>query len=81
MIGLRNFSVNCSFCNELYNGTLLNGVLRPKLLNILFVSCFLINFGFLAPNIAHFENNIVLLLLFFETLGFMFSVFFLHFTQ
>ena len=56
------------------NGTLLNGVLRLKLLNIPFASCFLINFDFLLSHTAHFDNNIVLPLLVFETLGFMFSV-------
>ena len=39
-------------------------------------SCFLINLDFLQPNVAHFDNNIVLQLLVFETLGFMFPVFF-----
>ena len=63
------------------NGTLLNGVLRSKLLNIPFASWFLINFEFLAPHTAHFHNNIVLPLLVSETVGFMFSVFFLHFEQ
>ena len=39
------------------------------------------NLDFLLPHIAHFHNTIVLPLLVFETLGFMFSVFFLHFKQ
>ena len=60
-------------------GTLLNGVLIPKLLNSPFASWFLINLDFLLPHIAHFYNTIVLLLLVFETFGFMFSVSFLHF--
>ena len=63
------------------NGTLLNGVLRLKLLNIPLASCFSINFDFLLPHIAHFDNIIVLSLLVFETLGFIPSVFFLHFKQ
>ena len=54
-------------------------VLRPKLLNIPLASCFLINLDFLLPHIAHFDNIIVLPLLGFETLGFIFSVCFLHF--
>ena len=58
------------------NGILLNGVLRPNPLNIPLDSCVLINFDFLVPHIPHFGNNIALPLLVFETLGFMFSVFF-----
>ena len=58
------------------NGILLNGVLRPKLLNIPLASCFLINLDFLIPQIAPFDNNISLLLLVFKTLEFIFSVFF-----
>ena len=60
---------------------LFNGVLRPKLLNIPFAFRFFINLDFLLSRIAHFDNNFVLTLLFFETFGFIFSVFFLHFTQ
>ena len=63
------------------NGILFNDVLIPKLLNILLASCFLINLDFLLPHIAHFDNIFILPLLAFETLGFMFSVFFLHFKQ
>ena len=37
---------------------------------------FLINIDLLLLHIAHFDNNIVLLLLVFETLQFLFSVFF-----
>ena len=56
---------------------LFNGVLRPKLFNILFASCFLIILiFFLLPHIAQFDNVIALSLLVFETLGFIFSVFF-----
>ena len=40
------------------NGILLNGILRPKLLNILLASCFLINLDFLLPHIAHFDDMI-----------------------
>ena len=38
---------------------LLNGVLRPELLNIPLASCFLMNLDFLLPHIAHFDNSIV----------------------
>ena len=62
-------------------GTLLNGVLIPKLPNSPFASLFLINLDFLLSHIAHFDNTIVLPLLVFETFGFMFSVSFLHFKQ
>ena len=55
---------------------LLNGVLIPKLLNNPFASCFFISFDCLLPHIAHFDNNIVLPLLVFETLGFILSIFF-----
>ena len=58
------------------NGTLLKDVLIPRLLNNPFASFSLVNFYFLAPHIAHFDNIIVLPLLVFETLGFMLSVFF-----
>ena len=66
---------------SLNTGTLLNGVLIPKLLNSPFASLFLINLDFLLQHIAHFDNTIVLSLLVFETLEFMFSVSFLHFKQ
>ena len=52
-------------------------VSRPKILNIPLASYFLINLNFLVPHKAHFDNNIALLLLVFESLGFMFSVFFI----
>ena len=55
----------------------LSGHSRPKLLNIPLASDFLINLDFLvSPHVTHFDNNIVLSLLVFETLGLMFSVFF-----
>ena len=54
------------------NGTSLNDVLRPKLLNIPLASCYLMNLDFSLSHIAHFDNNIVLPLLVSETLGFMF---------
>ena len=53
---------------------LLNGVLRAKLYNNPLASYFLINLGFLLPQIAHFDNSIFLVLLVFETLWFMFFV-------
>ena len=49
--------------NITHNGILFNEVLGPKLLNIPLASCFLINLDFLLPNIAHFDNSIVLSLL------------------
>ena len=52
-----------------------NGVLRSKLLSIPLSSCFLTNLDFLLPHRAHFDNNIVLPSLVFETLGFMLLVF------
>ena len=55
--------------------------LRPKLLNNPLASCVLLNLDFLLPHIVHFDNIIVLPLLVFEILGFMLSVFFLHFKQ
>ena len=53
-------------------GTLLNGVLTPKLLNSPFAFWFLINLDFLLTHIAHFDI-IALPLLLLETFGFMFS--------
>ena len=47
-----------------------------RLLNNPFACCSLINFDFLLPHMAHFDNIIVLPLVVFETLGFMLSVFF-----
>ena len=55
------------------NGILFNGVLRPKLLNIPLASWFLTNLDFLLPQITHF-GNIVLPLLIFETLGFILTL-------
>ena len=63
------------------NGILFDGALRPKLLNISFTSCFLINLDFLVPHIAQFDNIIVLPLLVFETLEFILHVLFLIFKQ
>ena len=57
------------------NVILFNVALRHKLLNIPFASCYVINIDFLQLYI------IVLPLLVFETLGFILSVFFLHFKQ
>ena len=60
----------------LNNGILLNGVLRPKLLNIYSASCSFITFDFSLPHTAHFDDNIVLPVLVFNTLGSTFFVFF-----
>ena len=61
-------------------GILLKGVLIPRFLNNHFASCSLINSIFLLPHTVHFDNIFVLFLVF-ETLGFMFPVFSLHITQ
>ena len=42
------------------NEILFNGVLIPRLLNNSFAYCSLINFDFLLPHMAHFDNIIVL---------------------
>ena len=64
---------------SLNNGILLNGVLRPKLLNIYFASCSFITFDFSLPHTAHFDDNIVLPVLVFNTLGSTVFVFFFTF--
>ena len=62
-------------------GILLNGVLIPKIRNYPLVFCSLSNLDFLQSHISYFDNNIVLPLLFFQTLGFTFSVVFSYFKQ
>ena len=49
------------------NGTLLNGVLRPKEPNIPFASYFFINLDFLLPHKVHFDHNAALPYLVFKT--------------
>ena len=69
---------------SLNNGILLNAVLRPKLLNIAFVSCSFIHFDFLLPHTAILMITLFYLFLVFTTLEFIFSAFFfffLHFKQ
>ena len=63
------------------NGILLNGVLRPKLLNNPFASCSFINLEFLLLHTAYFDNNIVLPFLVFNTSESTFYVFLLRFKQ
>ena len=67
------------------NGILLNVNLISRLLSNPFASCFLMNFDFLEPHIAHFDNIIFLPLLVTRTFGSILSVFvfffFLHFKQ
>ena len=63
------------------NRIFLDGILRPKLLNNPFASCSFINFNFLPPHIAHFDDNIVVPFLVFNTYEYIFSVSFLHFKQ
>ena len=53
-------------------GTLLNGVLIPKLLNIPIAYCFLINLDFLLPQFAQFDCIINLFCLFLTILGLLF---------
>ena len=67
---------NKKFTNK---GTLFKGVLILSLLNNPFASRFLINFDFLLPHIAHFDNITVLPLLVAKTFGLMLSVFFFFF--
>ena len=66
---------------SLDNGILLNGALRPQLLNIPFASCLFINFDFLLSYQAHFDDEIVLPFLAFKTFEVTFYVSFLHFKQ
>ena len=58
------------------NGIFVNGVLRPKLLNIPFSSCSFINLDFLIQHTAHSDYNIPLPFLYFNTFKLTFSVFF-----
>ena len=59
------------------NETLLNVVLRPKLLNISFASCSFLNLDFLLPHATHFDDSTVLPFLVFNIFGSTFSVYFL----
>ena len=61
------------------NGILLNGTLKPKLLNIPFVSCTFRNLDFLLPHTVHFDDKFDLLFLVFTTFEPTFSVFFFFF--
>ena len=68
--------------NKIFNkGTLLNGVLIPKLLNIPIVCCSLINLDFLLLHIAQFDCIIDLFCLFLTIFGLIFLVYFLHTKQ
>ena len=58
-----------------------NSIFIPKLLNNTLASCSLINFDFLQPQTAQFDESIVLPFFVFTTFGFLISVFFLHFKQ
>ena len=58
------------------NGTLLNAVLKPKLPNNTFASCFFMNLNFLLLDTAHFDDNIGLPFLVFNTFKFILFVFF-----
>ena len=59
------------------NETLLNAVLRPKLLNNTFASCLFMNLDFLLPHTAHFDDNIGLPFLVLTLLNLYFLYFFL----
>ena len=63
------------------NGMLLKGVLIPKLLNSPLASWFFINLDLLLPHMIYFDDNVIFLLLAFESLGFMPFVVFVHFKQ
>ena len=56
------------------NGTLLKGVLIPKLLNIPIACCSLINLNVLLPQSAQFYRIINLFCLFLTILGLLFLV-------
>ena len=62
----------------LYDGILLNGVLR---LNNPFVSCSFVNLDFLLPHIAHFDDKIGLPFLVFNIFESTFFVSFLLFKK
>ena len=54
------------------NGTLLNGVLRPKLVNYLFAFCSFRNLDFLLPQTEHFDCITIFLFLKYLNLNFQF---------
>ena len=58
------------------NRILLNGALRPRLLNNPFAYYSFINLDFLLPHTAHFDSNISLPFFVFINFEFTFSVFF-----
>ena len=60
---------------------LLLSALQPKLLNNWLASSYLINLDFLLLQTTHAHKSIILPLLVLETLGFIFSLSFLHFKQ
>ena len=63
------------------SGTLLKGVLIPKLLNNPYASCSFINLDFLLPHAAQFDDKAILAFLVLTIFASLFSVFFLHFKQ
>ena len=68
--------------NKIFNnGTLLKGVLIPKLLDIPIAWCSLINLDFLLPHVAQFHCIINLFYLFLTILGLLVLVYFLHAKQ
>ena len=84
----QTFLVLSSFTGFLYFvPNILARIVNYLIFHLLQFSNFLIKFlinvflDFLLPHIAHFDNSIVLPSQVFETFGFMFSVFLLHFKQ
>ena len=63
------------------SGTLLNGVLSPKLCNNTFASCYLTNLDFFPPQTAHFDCIIIRLFFVSKIFESKSSVFSLDFTQ
>ena len=63
------------------SGTLLKGVLIPRLLNNHFAFSSFINLDFLLPHAAHVDDSITLPFLVFIIFASLFSAFLLHFKQ
>ena len=63
------------------NGTLLNGIFKLKLVNDPFNYCSFINFDFLLPHTAHFDDKNALPFLVFNIFESALLVYFLHFKQ
>ena len=81
MINNKYLSFKLYYNRIFNNGTLLKGVLIPKLLNIPIACCSLINLDFLLPHAAQFDCIISLFCLFLTILGLLFLAYFLHAEQ